>query len=123
MREKVINWDFNALNPSDYEVYIELEVENRLLLYIFNLSKKKLSKKNINVENLINKINSFDIDPRFLNLLKTVIRPIINDIKGACRMDKIEVLSFAIKKAYFKRNKNQEWIVKIILTGQYADKR
>lgn len=123
MKKQTIDWDFKALNPTDYEARIDMYSDNRFLLLIFNKSKKKLAKKNINVSEQIDKIQKFPIDNRYLNMVKTILRPVIKNIQSSCREDKIELLSSYVDEGYFERDKKKNWKIVIIVKGQYADKR
>ena len=119
-----IDWDFKALNPSDFEAEITMHSDNRLLLMVFEKSKQKLQKKNINVsDKQLQAVKKFDIDSRYLNLVKTFIRPVISKMHKTIKADGLEILSHRVDNGYFIRDENNNWIIKLIVEGQYADKR
>jgi hypothetical protein len=121
---KKIDWSFKAVNPADYEMIISMRAENRLLLVLFGKARTAmLRKKNVAVSGTPERIDSFDVEPKFYNALQTILRPVLRDAHGACKLDGIETLTHFVKKASFERDKDRNWSIVVTFEGQYADKR
>lgn len=124
MNEKKIEWGFKAINPSDYEIIIETDIDNKLLYIIFNKAKAKLARtKGINVKGNIENIESMTVPVEYYNMTKTVLHKVLKNIKKEIAQDKITILSSVVSDAVFIRNEAKVWHFKAVLQGQYIDKR
>ncbi len=127
--QELIDYDFNCINLSDYEVIFTLYTENKFLKDIFNkaketLKRKKVIDKNINAEE-IDKINKIDIDFKYYSFIGITFKPFIKKLYLLLKADKIEILNDKISECFFIRNPDNKemWLIKLKVTGQYVDKR
>lgn len=123
-KSQIVPYHFKAINPTDYELTFILKVDTRILNYVFIKSQKKLSEKNINVGDNINKINSFVVPPEYLKLVKTSMHKTIYKIEQEIKKDNIFILSCNPINGIFKKNTLYNyWEININFGGTYADKR
>lgn len=119
-------WDYHLriINPSDFELDLKLLVKNRLLKLIFLKSQKKLRRsKGVDVSGDTELIDRFDVDKRFLGLLKTMIGKVWNITRKKILVeDGFDLLDYYIDQAFFERRKDRDWDVVLCLKGQYVRK-
>lgn len=121
--KNVIDWHFKKINPSDYNLNIKSNIDNKMMLYIFKQSRIRLiRKKGIKFKGNLNDIDSFEVPRKYFNLLKTVIYPIIKNARESIKEDGFILLNSYPEKAIYQRE-NNDWVVCIDITGQFADKR
>lgn len=119
-----IDYEFNALNPTQFELILEFPFHNRLIQNIFNKSKSKLMKKGVTFsETDPGSVPEFDADERYLKLIKTIIGGKVNQIFKEVKKDGIHILGHEVVKCNYKRHSSTAWKTTIRITGDYADKR
>jgi hypothetical protein len=120
-----LKYDFELVSSSDYKCVLSYWSKDSFLMSIFNLAKDKLARKeglDVNSKG-ISDVNSFDVDSRFFNYLRTCISKHIKKIYLLVGRDKIVLLNDRVTSARFKRDKNKDWMIYITFEGQYIDKR
>lgn len=123
MAQNNIEYDFDAVNPTDYRLELKQKIESRLMNFLYQKSKKALMRTGKVVNGNPDKVEQFELPQHFLKLLKTMLNKPIRDIEKQLKQDKIELLTLNIEKSYFKRDKSRDWINFVILKGNYVDKR
>lgn len=120
-----IDYRFRVTGISDYEMTFLIPIRSKIFKKVYIKSLERLKKKlDKEIEGDIDLIKEFDIDEKFFNLVKTSIRSQIKQVKREVKKDKIIVLNEKVTKAKYIRNQdNDDWICKIVIGGQYADKR
>jgi hypothetical protein len=122
-KKPTLDWHFKAINPADYEIHIRTVVAGNILLIIFNKAKQKLARtKGKTINGNPDTINSFKIPPEYHNLIKTRLRKVVVDAQRELKHDKIEILSYHVKTAVFLRE-DKDWVISVVMEGQYVDKR
>jgi len=119
-------YDFKALNPSEYELIINMHTTSRVMKLLFTRARAKLlRKKGIDAAGNIDNIQAFDITKEYFPYLKIVLKKIVNMIAKEIKQDKIELLDYTVHKGKFIRNMEIEgvWDIIINLRGLYVDKR
>lgn len=122
---EVINWDFAAIDVTDYELTFTMESSNKLFNEIFKQSKEKLIQAgkteivNVNPGTMA----KFDIDPKFYNLIAVILGKQIKTAAAEVAKDKIIVLNSRVTGGCFERDKTNNWLIKIKVGGQYANKQ
>lgn len=123
---KLIDWNFKCINPSDYELVIEADVESNLMNSIFKKAKIQLNrKKGIRVDGSPDddSIKEIDIPYEYHNLIKTALTGATKKILKEIKKDKIVMLSTAISESKFQKKESGDWHFRTLITGQYVDKR
>lgn len=123
MTSNLLDYHFKCINPEDFEISLVYHAENRLMVTIFQKARSKLlRKKNIAVKGNPDVIDGFDVPAQYLKMLKTAIMPNVGAIIKEAKQDGIQVISWKISQAKFKRE-NEEWKIRITIEGIYGDKR
>jgi hypothetical protein len=123
-----IDYAFECINLTDYELKIALNVDNSLLTSLFNKAREEFVKnKKIDASKLGDPkiFDRFEADKRYLNTIKTALGRTIKNIFKEVNKDQISILNCKAEKCIFQRGKfNREvWQVIFTCSGQYADKR
>lgn len=112
-------WEFKALNSTDYEALLTYEADNRLFRDIFNMAKQKLSKeKGIKAEGNPDFIARFDVPDYYFKYLKLVTRKQFKMVCDEVKEDKIIIINAEVTKSTFERL-NNKWHIKVIYQGMY----
>lgn len=124
-KQSVIDYDFEAVNLTDYKMEICLPLDNKFFLKLFEDAKKNLVKKKPGLsdtlqDSSIDKIESFAVDSRYLNLIKTFIKTQINGVAREVGADGISVLNEKVTGVIFQKQSSGDWKIKITVEGQYA---
>jgi len=115
-----IDYSFECLNLSDYQLTFTFDLENKFLLSLFNKAKEKINLKDANPD----LINQFEVENKYLNYVKTTIGSQIKTVSKEVSADGIVILNEKVTKVVFKRREDsKDWKVIIYVVGQYADKR
>jgi ribosomal protein L23 len=127
--KKKIDYHFKVISHTEYELVLTQETENKVIRELFNKSLLQLQKKgnykgNIKPEKL-ETINTFKVDKRFYNFLKTNLKKQYNHVFREVKVDGIELMNYYVKDAYFKRKatNRDKWLITIICNGNYINKR
>ena len=124
--KKAIPW-FKALNHVDYEMTFKFTTKNKLLDRALTQSlntlkkDKKLKGKNLDID--INKIKKFEIPVKFYNVFNTFMRGEIRKWKRYFKKDNIVIVTNSMKSGFYERTSSEEWLITIIIGGEYVDKR
>lgn len=122
--KETIDYNFKCIDLSDYEIILKMKSKGSVFDKIFNKSREKLvrmGKKQFSKINYKN-IEEFEIPENYYNLLTTIIKKTLKQIKKEVAKDKIIVMNERVTKANFKKN-NNSWNIKLKVSGQYVDKR
>ena len=119
VKDNVIDYHFKCINPVEYETNLKMETTNRMFSYIFRQSKKRLSRKGINISGSLNDIDAFDVPKSYFNLIGTVINNTLKKIEKDVQKDNLKVMSCQVREAKFKKNK-KGWIIHIKVGGDYV---
>jgi len=123
MKKDKYEWNIKCTTPSDYELTLTLHTTNRLLKYIFQQSKTKLSRsKQIRFKGSPDELTEFDIHPNYLKLIKTNINPILKKETKNFKKDGIQLLTYEVISCKFIKN-GEKWDIKVYIEGVYIDKR
>lgn len=118
-----IEYDFKTLNPSEFECTFLMNTSNRMMNFLFMKSKNEmLEKKGVKVDGSPQSVTSFDVPDKFFNYLKTLLHKQRGFVESEVGVDKIVILTWRVMSARFTR-KGSSWDIKIIMGGDYVDKR
>lgn len=120
----MIDYEFAAVNLSDFELCFTMVTSNKLLMKIFNKSRQRLIKKGVVTAKDAdpNLLQKFEIDPRFYNLMHTVLKKQIKYVANEIKKDGIVILNSRVEYGQFIKNVKGDWDIKIKVGGQYAKK-
>lgn len=129
-KEDKIEWNFKALNPHDYEIWLKCEIQSKLFEMAFSNIRKEMEKKQKEVidTKIMNQIEGFDIPEehllRYGFLFKTNTRKQFAYLRMDLLKDGIQILNNEIKRMRFEKIKESgNWIVTLYFEGRYLDKR
>lgn len=119
----VIDYHIHCINPTDFELKLNMPVTGRIVKIIFNKVRSKLFRShNINIPGNPDTIESVIIPPQYYKILKLNIHSIVGKTAREYKADGIELLSYDISSARFYKI-GEGWVMEIILKGLYTDKR
>ena len=122
--KEAMPYNFRCVNPSDYELTINMKINSRLLNFIFTRAKEKLQKdKGIEVTGNPTGLKSFLVPPEHLRLIKTAMHKTIRSVEREVSKDGIVVMTMKPDGGRFEKNGSNDWSVQIVMRGTYADKR
>lgn len=118
------SWNFKLWSPTDYELNLVFNAEDRLFLSIYQAAKDKLEgKRGSTVGGDVGYIERFDIDERFYKLLKTYLKKPFNiTSKDVLKEHGFKFVDYYVVKAWFERDKNKDWLIYLRLKGTYVKK-
>jgi len=119
----MIDYHFKLINITDYELIFYLKAEKRLFDKIFMGSINKLKRMGKNADVDLDKIDKFEVLPRFNALIHTAVIKKINEMKKRLKPRGLELLNSKCQKATFIKQSAGNWDIKIEIVGQYVDKR
>ena len=125
IEKKITDYDFEALNQTDFQTLLTIYARNRLLKLIFGKCIPRLKRKGVDVgeaEQKLEQIGAFEVTPQYLKLIKLAIKGEIKKIN--CQLineDRISILNYEIKRSRFRRDKTYKeiWAIDIWIEGQY----
>lgn len=119
------DYDFKETFPTQFEFVLSAPVKNRMMSMIFQKTRagvEKTTGKDVSGASP-ELLERFEIDHRFLNLLGTSLHKPIKDVVRQVGEDGIKVLTNRIEQAWFERQPDRDWLVKIKVVGDFADER
>lgn len=123
MAHNVIDWDFEQATADDFKVKIEMDIDNRVLMQIFNTTRQKLREdRGIDAAGNPDAFNFFDVDPRYLNFIKTTLNSKLKRIYDDVKKDGIIILNDKAAKGTFNRVDKSKWRFTFIVIGQFYKK-
>lgn len=123
MGNQLIDWDFEQVSSDGFKCVLELDIDNKILMQIFNAAKSKLSEqRGISVQSSPDVIEAFDVEPRYLNVLKTCLGSNLKKVYADVRSDGIVILNDRADKGTFKRVDASKWRFVFVVTGQFCKK-
>lgn len=119
-KKKEIPFEFEIINPVECELIIPIKIKNRTLRWAF---KKQLQIKKEEIDpDMYDEITEFKAPNHIKNLIRTTLKPTVNDVLEQVEKDGIKVNYIDIKQAIYKKV-GEEWIVVIQFLGTYKDLR
>ena len=121
MEEKIL-WDFELQNISDYIITFSMMANSKMFDFIFTKAIEKLRKQtNKDIEIDLTKIQQFEIDERYYNLLNTILKKNFRAVAAEVRKDNYILLNSKVENAVFsKKTDSTGWDIKVRMVGQYA---
>lgn len=123
---EAFDYKIETITDSEYSLSMEFKAKSRLINRIFQLAKKKLHKqyklKTNNIKGKPQDLKQFDVPLNYHNLIKTATLKGFNLCKDNFRKDRIELTTHEVESAKFI-NKGEFWVIRVIFTGFYIDKR
>lgn len=119
----VFDYSFKCVNITDFELSMTYHARGELMNHVFSKSKKMLMRKGVNAVGSPDDVSYFDVPQRFLGLIRTISGKQIREVEKIIRKDKIELLSYVVSGARFKKNEKKDWDIIIKISGTYIDKR
>lgn len=128
-KQKPITYKFKAKDNTDYEIIFDMYSSNELFEKMLKLAKFQFKKRLMKEQKKklkdidLTEVKQFEIDVRFYTFIHNVaLNKSIKDVENQLKEDKIELISSHVEKGFFIRQPD-EWLIKIHVGGQYADKR
>lgn len=116
-------WDFEVLDPTDYEIVFTMQASNKIFNKIFNDSKIALIRAGKDVKGANPEtIDKFAIPDKFYNYLHVILTRFINGVKSEVGKDKIVILSSRVTGGCFMRDSTRNWVIKVKVGGEYVNK-
>lgn len=114
-----IDYDFNTLNPTDYELEISFPAEHRTMALAYKSSIFLLKRKGQDVK--YNKLGfkEVDIPPQYLNLVKGYSSGMFKQLQQELQEDKITILDWRVLSAKIAK-REKDYLIKIKYAGHYA---
>lgn len=122
---KKLDWHFKTINPESYSIDITSDINNRLMKGLFLKSKKKIQKKTLTDTSKasLEGVETFIVEPKYFKMIKNLIlRVPINRINKEIEVDGYSIVSSYIDKATFTRKNGKEWLLELVVTGEYIKK-
>lgn len=123
MKKENYKFKFEALSLTDFNMYIVLKADSKLIVSILekSLEKKELKNKELNKEEIL-KITKFEVPKMYHNYLNTFLRSIIKDRMKYFKEKGINIIKANIDGAHFEKI-NSQWEITIKYNGKYIDHR
>lgn len=127
-KKKLWDYDFQAVNGTDYELTIIIYTLNRIMKLVFNKAvkskvlKQKPGAKVQQIDNkVIDEVNEIIVAPHYYNLVNTASRKTLGVVQDIVLRDGVHILNSKIVVIKFKRNKEYRhiWECHILYEGQY----
>jgi len=127
-KKKVFDYEFSAVNYTDYELEIVMFTLNRILKLVFNKSQKsKVLKQNLgakvtNIKNeIIDEVNEIIVAPQYYNLVNVGSKKTLGIVQDIVLKDGVFILNSEIEKIVFRRNKENKtiWEIHVYYKGNY----
>ncbi len=123
-------YDIEETLNNEYKLRITLHTKNRLMLGILDKSKKKLKKRNLEMndhEKKLENVNCFKVEGRFLKLINLYSKKFVDDVNTQLERDGdcIKLLDYEVYDTTFIRDKEitTKWNILIDIKGFMADNR
>lgn len=117
-------YKFRCKTYTQYEIEITQKADNKMLQHVFTKSREKLARvKGMNVSGDIDNIEAFDVNDKFLPLIKTTMRKSLGKIAADVKADGIELITMKAVKSRFERKDNTTWNIITTFQGDYTDNR
>lgn len=126
------DWDIKAINRSDYEIYLDIFSQNKLMKMLFSKAVlDKLPQKNLTIagnqnqtDAMVDSQKRFSVPSYYFPTVKLAIRKLIKIVQKEIEGD-LKLLTKEIKSTEFIRDdQNPEiWRIRVVVEGQYVDLR
>lgn len=121
---KGIEYDFNTIDPTDYELIFIMSASSKVFNQIFNASRVAMIRKGKDLKEANPEtIDKFEIPERFFNFLGVVLSKNVKTVATEVAKDKIIVLSNRVTGGCFERDSSRNWQIKIKVGGEYVNKQ
>jgi len=119
-----MDWNFKALNDSDFSIRLDAVADKGLVNKILLKSKVALQrKKGIAFDGKADGVQNIEIPHDYLKFVEVSLRGIISKIDRQIKSDGIEILNYGVDKATLTKTAFEDWNITVNITGIYADKR
>jgi len=119
----LIDYDFELLNPSDFELRFDMRTDKKRMNWLFDKALAKMTKQEVVDPNQIDKISEFKVSPTFFKYIKTVTRKNCRKVFKEVKADGIIILQYHVDSGVFKKGKGEDWNIHIVYRGTHMDKR
>ena len=119
----VIDWDFETLNPMDFELKLEMESDKKRMSWLFDKAVQKLAKKGMIVPGQMDAVSEFKVPVSYFKYIKTVTRKNVRQAFLKVKKDGIHILQYEVSAGIFKKGEGDRWNICLVYRGTYADKR
>ena len=109
-----LDYHFETMTPSEFECILKCDTANRMFQFLLEQARHKVRDAgNMQLP------DEFEIDPKYLNWVKTTIKKIVLKIRQEVAKDNIMISDYFVKKVKYKKKSHLVWQVEILLTGYY----
>lgn len=124
IKNRRIDYNFEAINPKDFELTLTLEIDARIINYIWEKSKKKLLiDKGIDLSKHDPTIKkAFAVPDTFRSYIKVSTKKQVKDVIKIVKKDGIIVLDYNVRDCIYKLTDKKGWTVTIYYEGLYSKK-
>jgi hypothetical protein len=120
MSDKGIDFNFEAISSSDFELSLKMNTKNKLIRFIFDKAQKQLG---FPTAKRFDDCTEFSIPKQYFKFIKTYTNKSIRDVKRQVSEDNIRIINYEVVSASFKRVSNEDWNIDINYRGLYKDGR
>jgi hypothetical protein len=122
MKDKaVINWDFEAVNDTDYLICFDMVADKNMFDMILSKTLEKLRRRGKHA--IVGKAETFEIEERYYNLLHTILNKQIKEVSRNVGEDGIVMLNSKVEYGKFtKKADGTGWNIKTKVGGTYGRK-
>ena len=117
--DKKFLYRFCTVSPYEYECRLSLRVSGGVISDIFY---KSLDKMKFNKKVDLAAIRRFEVEERFLKLLKNGLNKPVKEVNRHVVKDGYKVLDYEVEKAIFSKDPDADkWTVEIHIKGKYTN--
>ena len=125
-RQANLAYDFKAVNDTDFVLTFTVKKQDlppKVWNRVFPLVKRSYKLKSgydVTKHDLEDIPDGTEVPEKALKLAYTFLKGFINSVKNQVLEDSIVIIREMIDKAYFTKDGNGEWMIIIIVKGQYT---
>jgi len=121
MENDRIDWDFCALNDTDFLLTFNMTASKPMFDMILSKALYKLRRMGKQVDTKA--VEAFEIEERYYNLLHTILNKQIKEVSNNVKEDNIVMMNSRVEYAKFSRQpSNTGWDILIKVGGMYGRK-
>lgn len=117
LKRQVWDWDFKAVNPTDYTVEVNLEISGELFYNAFYKAKKRYKVENP-MANLDN-VYEFEAPRQYLNVLNAGTKKLLKQCFYEVGQGGLKILNVKLDRAVYKKV-GEKWRVFLYYYGNYV---
>ncbi len=119
-RKHAVDYDFETLNPIDFQCTLKFKVERGTLFFIFESCKNMMKKQGADVSKASLEKGEFSVDPRYLRMIYTGIDGILKDVWSDVLKDGRQVYKDGLSRARFYKE-DVVWWLEVVVIGEYSE--